>query len=150
MFGSRLNAESDLQLIMLSEKFQHCLLVMERSIMGNIFQSELAAYRQLPVLEGKLSSSDTLLFTLEALTQISPWNPVCTTMSDPDSLLKPGATEQRTEDTESCRSPALERLWVFSCELSRGRSVSSMAWNKNNPVTGSNLNHCHLVFFLLI
>lgn len=73
------------------------------------------------------------------------------TVSDPDSPLKPGTTEQSKEDTESCRSPALERLWVFSCELSRGRSVSSMAWNKNNPVRDKavavNLNHCHFVFF---
>ncbi|KAA8587599.1 hypothetical protein FQN60_016461, partial [Etheostoma spectabile] len=53
VLGNSLNAESDLQLIMLSEKFQHCLLVMERSILGNIFQPQLAAYRQLPVIEGK-------------------------------------------------------------------------------------------------
>lgn len=55
-FGNSLNAESDLQPIVLSEKFQHSLLVMERSILGNTFQPKLAAYRQLPVLEGKLSS----------------------------------------------------------------------------------------------
>ncbi|XP_078119915.1 dynein axonemal intermediate chain 4-like [Sander vitreus] len=101
--GNSLNAESDLQLIMLSEKFQHCLLVMERSILGNIFQPQLAAYRQLPVIE------------------------------DPDSPVKPGMGEQREEDAESPRSPAVERLWAFSCELSRGSSVSSMAWNKKNP-----------------
>uniref|UniRef100_A0A3B4X930 Dynein axonemal intermediate chain 4 n=1 Tax=Seriola lalandi dorsalis TaxID=1841481 RepID=A0A3B4X930_SERLL len=84
-----LNAESDLQLIMLSVRFQQSLLVMERSILGNTFQPQLAAYRQLPVREDK--------------------------------------------DTESCRAPTLERLWSFSCELSRGRSVSSMAWNRKNP-----------------
>ncbi|KAG7524804.1 hypothetical protein JOB18_017068 [Solea senegalensis] len=89
--------ESDLQLIMQSEKFQYSLLVMERSILGNTFQPELAAYRQLPVLEGA------------------------------DTQLKPG-----TADTESCGSPALRQLWAFSCELSRGRRVSSMAWNKKN------------------
>ncbi|XP_031695695.1 WD repeat-containing protein 78-like, partial [Anarrhichthys ocellatus] len=98
-FGSGLIVESDLQLIMLSERFQHCLLVMERSILGNTFQPKLAAYRQLPVTE------------------------------EPDSLVK-----QREEDAESPRSPAVERLWAFSCELSRGRRVSSMAWNKKNPV----------------
>lgn len=54
--GTSLNAETDLQLIMHSEKFQYSLLVMERSIMGNTFQPKLAAYRQLPVLEGKVSS----------------------------------------------------------------------------------------------
>lgn len=54
VFGNSFNAESDLQLIMLSESFQQCLLVMERSILGNTFQPQLAAYRQLPVLQGKL------------------------------------------------------------------------------------------------
>ncbi|XP_034468588.1 WD repeat-containing protein 78 isoform X3 [Hippoglossus hippoglossus] len=101
--GNTLNSESDLQLIMHSEKFQYCLLVMERGILGNIFQPNLAVYRQLPALE------------------------------DPDSPVKPGTMEQRKEDAESCGSPALQRLWTFSCELSRGRSVSSMAWNKKNP-----------------
>ncbi|XP_059199973.1 dynein axonemal intermediate chain 4 [Centropristis striata] len=102
-FGSSLNSETDLQLIMLSEEFQHCLLAMERSILGNTFQTKLAAYRQLPVIE------------------------------DPDSVVKPWMVEQREEDPERPRSPAVELLWAFSCELSRGRSVNSMAWNKKNP-----------------
>uniref|UniRef100_A0A8C4GD73 Dynein axonemal intermediate chain 4 n=1 Tax=Dicentrarchus labrax TaxID=13489 RepID=A0A8C4GD73_DICLA len=100
--GNGLNAESELQLIMLSEKFQHLLLVTERSILGNVFQPKLAAYRELPILE------------------------------DSDIPMKPGTVEQR-EDTESPRPPAVECLWAFSCELSRGRSVSSMAWNKKYP-----------------
>ncbi|KAM9349995.1 dynein axonemal intermediate chain 4 [Symphorus nematophorus] len=50
-FGNSLNSESDLQLITQSEKFQHILLVMERSIVLNTFQPKLAAYRQLPALE---------------------------------------------------------------------------------------------------
>ncbi|KAM8850820.1 dynein axonemal intermediate chain 4 [Spinachia spinachia] len=52
--GSGLSAQSDLQLIGLSETFQHCLLVMERSIQRNTFQPELAAYRQLPISEESL------------------------------------------------------------------------------------------------
>uniref|UniRef100_A0A3Q1AS69 Dynein axonemal intermediate chain 4 n=1 Tax=Amphiprion ocellaris TaxID=80972 RepID=A0A3Q1AS69_AMPOC len=95
--GNTANTESELQLIMQSERFQHSLLVMERSILSNIFQPQLAAYRQLLVLE------------------------------DPDSPV-----EQREEDTGSSPSPSLRSLWVFSCKLSRGRSISSMAWNKKN------------------
>lgn len=53
MCGDSLNAEPDRQ-IMLSESFQHSLLVMTRSIVANIFQPKLAAYRQLPILDGKL------------------------------------------------------------------------------------------------
>uniref|UniRef100_A0A673BD44 Dynein axonemal intermediate chain 4 n=1 Tax=Sphaeramia orbicularis TaxID=375764 RepID=A0A673BD44_9TELE len=100
-FGNSLNAEADLQLIMLSERFQQNLLATERSIVGNVFQPKLAAYRQLLVLD------------------------------NPDRSLNSEAVEQKTEGSEN--SPALEYLWTFSCELSRGRSVSSMTWNKKNP-----------------
>ncbi|KAM3876335.1 dynein axonemal intermediate chain 4 [Diretmus argenteus] len=102
-FGTGLDEEPDPQLILLSEKFHHSLLVMERSILGNLFQPKLAAYRQLPTLE------------------------------DPDSMVKPEAVEQREEDVESSPTPALELLWAFRCELTRGHNVSRMAWNKKNP-----------------
>ncbi|KAM3604374.1 uncharacterized protein V6R79_010198 [Siganus canaliculatus] len=96
--GAGASAEDQLQQIATSEEFRYSLLVMERSIMGNIFQPKLAAYRGMPVSE------------------------------DPDRPLKP----ELEEDAETLRPPAAQRLWTFSCELSRGRSVSSMAWNKKN------------------
>ncbi|XP_029289365.1 LOW QUALITY PROTEIN: WD repeat-containing protein 78-like [Cottoperca gobio] len=102
MSGNSLNVESDSQLIMSSESFQHSLLVMERSIVANTFQPKLAAYRQLPIPE------------------------------DPDSTVKPGIKVQSEEGEESSLSPTLERLWAFTCELSRGRNITSMAWNKEN------------------
>ncbi|XP_051568768.1 dynein axonemal intermediate chain 4-like [Myxocyprinus asiaticus] len=38
------------------------------------------------------------------------------------------------EDLESwTEHPFLEHLWAFKCELTMGRNVSSMAWNKRNP-----------------
>ncbi|XP_028282954.1 dynein axonemal intermediate chain 4 [Parambassis ranga] len=96
--------EADMQLIMMSEEFQHSLLVMERSILLNRFQPLLSAYRQLPVLQ------------------------------EPDSPERPEAEENIDGDTESAhRRPALQSLWVFSCELSRGRRISSMTWNKKYP-----------------
>lgn len=57
-----------------------------------------------------------------------------TTVLDLDSPM-----EQREEDIDSPSCPAVERLLVFSCELSRGCSVSSMAWNKKNLVTQTHL-----------
>ncbi|XP_032421476.1 WD repeat-containing protein 78 isoform X1 [Xiphophorus hellerii] len=99
--GSSLNTQVDFELIMTSDKFQYALLLMERTVLRNNFQSQLAAYRKLPLLE------------------------------DPDRLVKPKEGEQSEAET-SC-SPALQCLWVFRCELSRGCRVSSMAWNKKNP-----------------
>lgn len=29
----------------------------------------------------------------------------------------------------------LERLWSFSCDLTKGLNVSSLAWNRTNPVS---------------
>ncbi|KAM7415026.1 hypothetical protein PAMA_019718 [Pampus argenteus] len=94
--GTSLN-EPDQQQIMLSEAFQHSLLVMERSIVSNLFQPRLAAYRQLHIF--------------------------------PDA-------------EESSPTPTLERLWAFSCELTTGRNITSMAWNKKN-VRPEQVFHCH-------
>ncbi|XP_064791994.1 dynein axonemal intermediate chain 4 [Oncorhynchus masou masou] len=100
--------EPDPELILQSEKFQQDLFVMERIILENIYQPKLAAYRQLPTLE------------------------------DPDSVPKvvPTVVSRREESSlaeEGTLTPALERLWSFSCELTSGHNVSSMAWNKRNP-----------------
>ncbi|XP_073327947.1 dynein axonemal intermediate chain 4-like [Pagrus major] len=89
--------------LILSESLQHSLFVMERTIAGKIFQPKLAAYRQLPMLE------------------------------DPDSIAKPGTEEQSEESEESSSSPTLEYLWTFSCKLTKGCNITSMAWNKINP-----------------
>uniref|UniRef100_A0A3Q2P1V0 Dynein axonemal intermediate chain 4 n=1 Tax=Fundulus heteroclitus TaxID=8078 RepID=A0A3Q2P1V0_FUNHE len=48
-----LNTQSDLELIRLSEKFQYSLLLMERSVLRNSFQCQLASYRQLPLVKPK-------------------------------------------------------------------------------------------------
>ncbi|KAM8750903.1 dynein axonemal intermediate chain 4-like isoform 1-T1 [Acanthopagrus schlegelii] len=53
-------------------------------------------------------------------------------VEDPDSTVKPG-TEEQSEEGEKSSSPTLEYLWAFSCELTKGRKITSMAWNKINP-----------------
>ncbi|KAM6962991.1 dynein axonemal intermediate chain 4 [Aplochiton taeniatus] len=95
--------EPDPELILQSEQFLQDLRVMERTILENIFQPKLAAYRQLSSLENQ------------------------------ESAPKPKVAGKRDEDEKSTRTPALERLWAFSCELTAGRNVSTMAWNKKNP-----------------
>lgn len=59
------------------------------------------------------------------------------------------AEEERNEDeeetevdleleiaTEQSTIPAnLERLWSFTCDLTKGLNVSSLSWNKANPVS---------------
>lgn len=31
--------------------------------------------------------------------------------------------------------PNFDRLWAYSCGLTKGRNVSSLSWNKLNPVS---------------
>ncbi|XP_053739752.1 dynein axonemal intermediate chain 4 [Synchiropus splendidus] len=98
--GNTAGAESELQVILHSEVFHHSLLVMQRSVLANTFQSQLAAYRQLPVLQ-------------------DPYEPI-------------HIYEEEQEVEESSSSPALDHLWTYTCDLSRGVNVSCMAWNKKN------------------
>ncbi|NWR24751.1 WDR78 protein, partial [Emberiza fucata] len=102
--------------ILTSAKLQQDLVVMERILMENIFQPKLAVYRQIPVLIEPVVTSDTKVEEDEE-----------------------DEEEEQEEAAEPAESPAegagprLELLWSYRCDLTRGHSVSSMAWNKANP-----------------
>lgn len=40
-----------------------------------------------------------------------------------------------TKTPEERAPPSLEHLWSYLCDVTRGHSVSSMAWSKVNPVS---------------
>ncbi|XDV35788.1 hypothetical protein PO909_005670 [Leuciscus waleckii] len=40
---------------------------------------------------------------------------------------------QMAMGSKNSPSPFLEHLWAFECELTKGRNVTSMTWNKKNP-----------------
>ncbi|XP_072296618.1 dynein axonemal intermediate chain 4 [Eucyclogobius newberryi] len=105
VFELHSESESDLQLLLTSSTFHHSLLLMERSLVANTLQHKLAAYRLLPILP------------------------------DPDAARPSEAPE--LEEPQKCQEPevsgpALVHLWSFSCELTRGRRVNCMVWNKRN------------------
>lgn len=52
--GSSLTPELELQMLMSSESFHNCLQLMERVILANILQPQLASYRLLHNIKGKL------------------------------------------------------------------------------------------------
>ncbi|XP_058259097.1 dynein axonemal intermediate chain 4 isoform X2 [Hemibagrus wyckioides] len=95
--------EPDSEQILYSETFQQSLQVLERTLLLNIYQHKLAAYKGLPILP-----------ELDCVPNLDEEDRV--EVKEEDSL-----------------SPALELLWTFSCELTKGHSVSCMAWNKKNP-----------------
>ncbi|XP_042564879.1 dynein axonemal intermediate chain 4 [Clupea harengus] len=99
----QLEEEPDPELILQSDEFKMDLVVMERVVLENIYQPELAAYRHLAVLQ------------------------------DPDRELKAEAASITAKEGGSSPTPTMERLWSFGCVLTTGRNVSCMAWNKKNP-----------------
>ncbi|XP_010223835.1 PREDICTED: WD repeat-containing protein 78-like [Tinamus guttatus] len=105
--------EDHSEAILKSEKFHQDLFFMERILMENVFQPKLAVYRQLPVLTEPVATSNT--------------GDRATTMEEADP------EKEEHERPEEFVPPSLELLWSYACDLTNGRSVSSMAWNKLNP-----------------
>eukprot|EP00058_Branchiostoma_floridae_P000575 XP_002586063.1 hypothetical protein BRAFLDRAFT_131682 [Branchiostoma floridae] len=89
--------------ILKTESLQHDLFVMERVVVQNIFQPKQAAYRG-----------------MDELTDV-----------DREVPEDPPPTAGSVSITQM--GPNLERLWIYHCELTDGRNVSCLSWNKANP-----------------
>ncbi|NWW39390.1 WDR78 protein, partial [Panurus biarmicus] len=113
--------ESWSEAILTSANLQQDLVVMERILMENIFQPKLAVYRQIPVLIEPVVTSDTDVEEAEEDEEEKDEEKQEETLSDPN--------QSPAEDA----GPSLEQLWSYSCDLTSGHTVSSMAWNKVNP-----------------
>ncbi|XP_007908233.1 dynein axonemal intermediate chain 4 isoform X2 [Callorhinchus milii] len=97
------DVDYDTEELMNNEKLHQNLVIMERVIMENIFQTKLAAYRQLPVL----TTEEEVVGRSEDMDQASGLIAVVV--------------------------PSIEHLWSYSCNLTADRNVSSMVWNTQNP-----------------
>ncbi|XP_037682886.1 dynein intermediate chain 4, axonemal isoform X1 [Choloepus didactylus] len=106
--------------ILKSDKFHQDLFFMERVLMENIFQPKLAAYRQLPVLKEPEPEEPEDILEGEKLTEVEEEK------KEEDEEIEIGV-EQSTIPAN------LERLWSFTCDLTKGLNVSSLTWNKTNP-----------------
>ncbi|KAM5323114.1 dynein axonemal intermediate chain 4 isoform 2-T2 [Glossophaga mutica] len=106
--------------ILKSEKFQQDLFFMERVLMENIFQPKLAAYRQLPILKEPEPEEPEDFSESEKIEEI-------------EEEFKKEEEEIEIGEEQSIIPANLERLWSFSCDLTKGLNVSSLAWNKTNP-----------------
>ncbi|NXW56259.1 WDR78 protein, partial [Eurystomus gularis] len=121
--------------ILSSESFRQDLFFMERILMENIFQPKLAVYRQLPVLTDPGVTSNTS-GKVEAVKEAK--------REEHDKEKKHKEEQKEAFTDSSIRSdpdktpeeivpPRLERLWSYTCDLTNGHSVSSMAWSRVNP-----------------
>ncbi|XP_008070396.1 WD repeat-containing protein 78 isoform X1 [Carlito syrichta] len=117
----REDEEDHSDMIFKSDKFRQDLFFMERVLMENVFQPKLAAYRQLPVLkEPELEEPEDFLEGEKH--------------EEAEDEVRKEEEEETEIHAEQSTIPAnLERLWSFSCDLTKGLNVSSLAWNKTNP-----------------
>ncbi|XP_008829309.1 WD repeat-containing protein 78 isoform X1 [Nannospalax galili] len=111
--------EDHSEAILKSEKLQQDLFFMERVLMENVFQPKLATYRQLPILKEPEPGES------KSLEEEKP--------DKAEEEVKREGDEEIEISIEQSTIPAnLERLWSFSCDLTKGLNVSSLAWNKVN------------------
>ncbi|KAM7433227.1 WD repeat-containing protein 78 [Porites harrisoni] len=89
--------------ILQSENMQKDLFTMERAIALNIYQSRQARYRGLDIV------------------------------TDIDAEKSEGEEVTSATVTLAQLGPNLHKLWSYSCNLTKGRNVSCLAWNKLNP-----------------
>lgn len=53
---------------------------------------------------------------------------------DPDAI-PVSSNRPRIDDNDVGKIlPNLERLWDYKCNITRGRNISAMTWNRSNPV----------------
>ncbi|NXA66410.1 WDR78 protein, partial [Mohoua ochrocephala] len=113
--------------ILTSENLKQDLVVMERILMENIFQPKLAVYRQIPVLTEPDVTSDTDMEEEEDEEEKKDEE------KQKAASFRPSILSDLSQSPAEAAAPSLEQLWSYKCDLTRGHSVSSMAWNKANP-----------------
>lgn len=94
--------------IMQSEELLKALVIVERAINLNSYQPKQALYRGLPIVED-----------IDKRVEVP---------EDEDNAHKK-ALQAALHDL----GPALDRLWGYQCHMTKGRNVSCLAWNKDNP-----------------
>ncbi|XP_041650850.1 dynein intermediate chain 4, axonemal [Cheilinus undulatus] len=124
------------------EKSSCCSTVMTGSTTSSQFEKESCRSSLDPDLElQKLAQSELFqnnLMVMERTVMMKKFLPKLaayrqiTLLEDPDSQVEP-EPEKEMDERESSSSPTLELLWSFSCELTRGRNITCMVLNKENP-----------------
>ncbi|XP_057691736.1 dynein axonemal intermediate chain 4 isoform X2 [Corythoichthys intestinalis] len=149
MQGGDLKDEPELQQIFKSDMFQSNLVIMERCLVANIFQPQLATYRKLPeikvpppVMEPEPvvlveeeredeEEDEEQAVVVEPVTEVKQEKQV----TEKEIKEEKEEEEEKVEEEvleEEAPNPFLELLWMFSCELTKGRNITCMAWNKQN------------------
>ncbi|KAJ3227804.1 WD repeat-containing protein 78 [Clydaea vesicula] len=114
------------------ENLQESLLIMERAVVGNNYMHKLLAYRNVP----ELPVEEVVIVEPEV---VEGEDKVQAEEIEQDDEQEDVEESENIEETESNKPdqfatniPSMQFLWSFRCELTRGRVVMYMAWNKHN------------------
>ncbi|KAJ3381671.1 WD repeat-containing protein 78 [Entophlyctis sp. JEL0112] len=112
--GDDCQREASLLATLNQENLINSLLVMERAIVGNTYETKLLQYRNVS------KSSEPPPIVIQPQINIEHGSEF------------EEAEEEIEEDTYGSNIPTLSVLWTYRCELTRGRTVTHMTWNKQN------------------
>ncbi|KAJ3072554.1 WD repeat-containing protein 78 [Podochytrium sp. JEL0797] len=113
-------------LAMLSqESLKHSLLIMERAVVGNNYESKLILYRNIQKPQEVLPPTPE---SSRPRTREGAEN------EDNGQIEELEVEEEEEEEEEAygANIPTLNALWSYRCDLTRGRSVMYMSFNKEN------------------
>ncbi|KAL2916982.1 hypothetical protein HK105_203414 [Polyrhizophydium stewartii] len=108
-----------------SERLVQSLTLMEQAVVGNNYEKKLISYRNVP--DAEKIEQKRIQDMLRALEHDNEDNAI-------EGYDREGKDMQNMTDMDHLNNgiPTLQLLWSYRCELTRGRSVMYMAWNKQN------------------
>jgi hypothetical protein len=99
-----------------SETLIENLSRIERALVGNNYDKKLIAYRNVPD-QGEIESVRVSKILKSA---------------EENEAEAPTKTQISVDNDEASNIPTLQQLWNYKCELTRGRVVNCMCFNKQN------------------
>ncbi|KAI9343174.1 WD40-repeat-containing domain protein [Obelidium mucronatum] len=102
------------------DNLKNSLLIMERAVVGNNYESKLVQYRNIKPPE------------VSAAQEIRPQTRELGDQDGEYNEEEEDMDEEAEEEAYGANIPTLTALWNYRCEVTRGRSVMYMAWNKQN------------------
>ncbi|OAJ36279.1 hypothetical protein BDEG_20471 [Batrachochytrium dendrobatidis JEL423] len=116
-------AEKEIALNLKSDRLAYNLALMEQAVVGNNYEKKLLQYRNVP--DAEMIEQKRVQEIMRSLEQTNEEHNL-------DNYDREEGHETADADSTNSQIPTLQLLWSYRCELTRGRSVMYMAWNRQN------------------
>ncbi|KAJ3273838.1 WD repeat-containing protein 78 [Terramyces sp. JEL0728] len=100
------------------------LSLMEKAVVGNNYEKKIISYRN--AKDDGLIEEKRVGAIIQQNNQQNNQEGVTTVFEEE------GENTRETEEYTNSNIPTIQLLWSYRCELSRGRHVTNMSWNKQN------------------